>query len=207
MPQPLRQDLSKANAAAGTITGRGGRTQQLGNAAMKRLGAQQPQIRDTGIKAVLGGNPDAAQQGRDFMARLPQPGGGLQFAPKPKQIPGPTDMGVARPLPFGGGGMASYLKGMAPGGPPGGAMPGGMPGALESAMDARGAADGMMPDQAQLAGELGGVDSNAFAANGGTPSGAPLQPPTAAPGGGQAARIAALIARLKGGGMPQPAMA
>lgn len=48
-----------------------------------------------------------------------------------------------------------------------------------------------------------GVNSNAFAANGGTPSGAPLQP-----GGGQAARIAALIARLRGGGAGlQPQMA
>lgn len=42
---------------------------------------------------------------------------------------------------------------------------------------------------------FGGVNSNAFAANGGTPSGAPLQP-----GGGQAARIQALLARLRGSG-------
>lgn len=257
MPQPLRQDLSKASG--GTITGRGGRVQQLGKAAMRRMPTPAPapklawqQLAEQGI---AGQGSAAANKAK--LASLAPPVGTtvttmgddgadprLNRPPTDmiaKRIPGgPTDMGIARRIPpdpngemrvGGRGGMASYLpgrrgdvtdfmdRGAQP--PPGMPVPPGATWKPDPSMADTGGGMFVGPDGQPVgydgrpvgsfgdgAGPLpgGGVDSNAFAANGGTPSGAPL--PQAQPGAGQGARIAALIARLRGGGAGlQPRMA
>lgn len=197
--KPGRQDLSQARN--GTITGRGGRTQQLGAAAQRRLGqpSAQPakpawqQLRDAGQqgtgsaagnRAAAAGLPGGGPQIASFPMPKPdmggpgsdmgfQSGGGFMGEPMPYQ-PMPGDSG-----PFGfGGGMASYTR----------------PGAIgQMAQGVQGAAGPMAGMQKP------GVDSNPFAQVGGTPNGEPLQ---AAQGrAGQAGRIAQLIQRLRGGGM------
>jgi len=215
MPRPARQDLSKA--VNGTITGRGGNVQKLGAAAMRRMSPPPPGPTDAGVaKRIPDGPTDIGvarpmppPQFADKVGRMARriPEGAVSNAPGGSDMMG-ADM-VAKRIPsnpFIGGGMASYLR------PPmertsmelGGEMPpevGGLP-----------------PDfQAQMSERLGGVNSNAFAENGGMPPGyenlTPEQkqgitlanpnggpPPGAAPGAGQRARIAALIARLQGGG-------
>ena len=199
---PYRQNI--ANAVNGTITGRGGRTQQLGAAAQRRLGQQsaaQPakpawqQLRDAGQQGTgsAAGNRAAAANPPYAVSKplqlegppMPPPGGGMgpdgRSGAKPMSPYGAD--GVMNELPAlypgGGGGMASYLR------------PGAIGQLVQGVQGAAGPMAGMQKP---------GVDSNPFAQAGGTPNGEPLQ---AAQGrAGQAGRIAQLIQRLRGGGAP-----
>jgi hypothetical protein len=203
--KPGRQDLSQARG--GTITGRGGRAQQLGAAAQRRLGQQPPaqpaklpwqQLRDAGQqgtgsaagnRAAAAGLPGGGGGGGPQISSFPMPPGGDFNEPFPA-MGGPggpgSDMGfqsgggfMGEPMPMGGG-MASYLR----------------PGAIgQMAQGVQGAAGPMAGMQKP------GVNSNPFAQVGGTPNGEPMQ---AAQGrAGQAGRIAQLIQRLRGGGQGQ----
>lgn len=227
--RPGRQDLSRVSG--GTLTGRGGNTQQLGAAAQRRLQGQQPAkpAWQQNAAAGIGGQGSAAanraalaaRQKPDILTAMPpeKPGMGrpIDLPGKPGMTetpginPGADLAAIASSggLPAGGmGGPGSDMGFMSGGGFMGEPMPfgGGMasftkPGAIGQMAQGAGGPMG-------AAGPMGGppkppgVNSNPFAQVGTAQDGEPLQ---AAQGrAGQAGRIAQLIQRLRGGGQMAP---
>lgn len=226
--KPGRQDLSQARN--GTITGRGGNTQQLGAAATRRLNTMRPakpaapmnqtppwqQLRQAGIPGQ--GSPAA---NRAALANLNKPD---ILTAMPPEKPGMGEViGNSGGLPAGGmGGPGSDMGFQSGGGfmaPPVGSaenmggtfgeLPrfgGGMasftkPGALAAQGGPMAAAGPMGGPPKPGVTPPAGVDSNPFAQMGTAQDGEPLQ--EAQGRAGQAGRIAQLIRRLRGGGGPQ----